>query len=134
MIPALPSTNPPCQSIVATLGFHSPHVDMSDQIFQTFSAGAVLSTEVPYSAIARSFPCAGVSRSLSPRRTGPPEIDEPPYGAELLMASGFVRATRCLPYSRYVSQTTTRSKTVRATSPLENAKVNRARRPDGLRS
>src|SRR5258708_27741600 len=132
MIPVLPSTNPPCQSIVETLGFQSPHVDMSDQIFHTFSAGAVLSTEVPYAAIARSFLCAGDCRPLSLRRTGPPEIDQvgqatisTSYGAEVLMASGFVRATRCLPYSRYVSQTTTRSKTVRATSPMENAKVNR---------
>src|SRR5260370_34454814 len=64
MIPVLPSTTPPCQSIVATLGFQSPHVDMSDQIFQIFSAGAVVSTEVPYSAIPRSFPCAGDCRSL----------------------------------------------------------------------
>src|SRR5712692_847832 len=82
MIPALPSTNPPCQSIAETLGFQSPHVDMSDQIVQTLSAGAVLSTEVPYSGIARSFLCAGDCRSLSPRRTGPPEIDlaSPPCG------------------------------------------------------
>src|SRR6266851_8770463 len=62
MIPAVPSANPPFQSIVETFGFHSPHVDMSDQIFQTLSAGAVDSTEVPYSAIVRSFLCAGDSR------------------------------------------------------------------------
>jgi hypothetical protein len=35
--------------MVLTFGFHWPHVDMSDQILQTFSAEAVLSTEVPYS-------------------------------------------------------------------------------------
>ena len=29
-----------------TLGFQSPHVEVSDQIFQTRSAGAVLTTEV----------------------------------------------------------------------------------------
>jgi len=33
---------------VLTLGFHSPHVEVSDQTFQTLSAGAVLTTEVPY--------------------------------------------------------------------------------------
>src|SRR5712691_3982495 len=75
MIPAVPSANPPCQSIVETLGFQSPHVDMSDQIFQTLSAGAELSTEVPYSAIARSFLCAGDSRCLLQRRTRLPAID-----------------------------------------------------------
>ena len=51
MIPVVPDANPPCHSMVETLGFHSPHVDMSDQIFQTLSADAVVSTEVPYSAI-----------------------------------------------------------------------------------
>src|SRR5713101_3932912 len=75
MIPAVPSANPPCQSIVETLGFQSPHVDMSDQIFQTLSVGAELSTEVPYSAIARSFMCAGDSRCLLQRRTRLPAID-----------------------------------------------------------
>jgi hypothetical protein len=55
MIPAVPFANPPVQSIVETLGFQSPQVDMSDQIFHTLSAGAVVSTEVPYSAIAHSF-------------------------------------------------------------------------------
>src|SRR5260370_14372564 len=85
MIPAVPFTNPPCQSIVETLGFQSPHADMSHQIFETFSAGAVLSTEVPYAAIARSFLCAGDCRSLSPRRTGPREIDEV---AQALTGSG----------------------------------------------
>src|SRR5207302_7840545 len=35
--------------MVDTLGFHSPHVDMSDQIRQTLSGEAVVSTEVPYS-------------------------------------------------------------------------------------
>ena len=54
MIPVVPDAKPPCQSMVATLGFQSPHVDMSDQIFQTFSAGAELSTDVPYSAMALS--------------------------------------------------------------------------------
>src|ERR1700730_1414255 len=63
MIPVVPLANPPCQSIVPTLGFHSPQVDMSDQIFQTLSAGAVLSTEVPYSAIASPSQCAGDRRS-----------------------------------------------------------------------
>src|SRR5207245_10101641 len=49
MTPVEPEMNPPFQSIVDTLGFHSPHVDMSDQIRQTLSAEAVVSTEVPYS-------------------------------------------------------------------------------------
>ena len=47
--PVDPETKPPCQSIVETLGFHSPQVDISDQICQTLSGDAVVSTEVPYS-------------------------------------------------------------------------------------
>ena len=38
-----------------TLGFHSPHVEVSDQILQTRSAGAVLTTDVPYSATLRFY-------------------------------------------------------------------------------
>src|SRR5260370_42218599 len=49
MTPVDPETNPPCQSIVETLGFHSPHVDMSDQTRHTLSGEAVGSTDVPYS-------------------------------------------------------------------------------------
>jgi len=49
MTPVVPEANPPCQSIVETLGFQSPHVDMSDQICQTLSGEAADSTEVPYS-------------------------------------------------------------------------------------
>src|ERR1700674_4527634 len=55
MIPSLPCTKPPVQSMVATLGFQSPQVDMSDQTFQTFSGEAVVSTDVPYSAISLTF-------------------------------------------------------------------------------
>src|ERR1700686_3686164 len=51
MIPWLPCTKPPVQSIVDTFGFQSPQVDMSDQTFQTFSGEAVVSTDVPYSAM-----------------------------------------------------------------------------------
>jgi hypothetical protein len=51
MIPVVPDAKPPCQSIVDTFGFHSPQVDMSDQMAQTLSAGAVLTTDVPYSAM-----------------------------------------------------------------------------------
>src|SRR6202158_4196848 len=51
MTPVLPWTNPPCHSIVDTFGFHSPQVDMSDQILQTLSGEALVSTDVPYSAI-----------------------------------------------------------------------------------
>jgi hypothetical protein len=51
MIAVLPEANGPCSSIVLTFGFHSPHVEVSDQTFQTRSAEAVLTTEVPYSAI-----------------------------------------------------------------------------------
>src|SRR5437016_4338276 len=49
MTPADPETNPPCHSMVETLGFQSPHVVMSDQTRQTLSGDAVVSTEVPYS-------------------------------------------------------------------------------------
>src|SRR5260370_23939323 len=49
--PVVPDTKPPCQSIVDTLAFQSPHVDMSDQIFQPLSGHALLATDVPYSAI-----------------------------------------------------------------------------------
>src|SRR5260370_35518762 len=76
MIPAVPSANPPFQSIVETLGFHSPHVDMSDQIFQTLSAEAVDSTEVPDSAIVRSFLCTGDGR-LSHTTTNRPARNRP---------------------------------------------------------
>jgi len=44
MTPAVPDANPPSQSIVETFGFHSPHVDMSDQTRQTFSGEAIVST------------------------------------------------------------------------------------------
>src|SRR4051812_3565859 len=77
MTPVVPDWKPPCQSIVETLGFHSPHVDMSDQIFQTLSAGAELSTEVPYSAISCSHSSAGAfaGPSLPERRREHEEID-----------------------------------------------------------
>src|SRR5439155_12895521 len=55
MMPVVPEAKPPSHSIVATLGFQSPQVDMSDQIFQTLSGGAVVSTEVPYSDIVHPF-------------------------------------------------------------------------------
>src|SRR5216683_8012284 len=55
MTPSLPCTNPPVHSIVETFGFQSPQVDMSDQIFQTCCGDAVVSTEVPYSAISSTF-------------------------------------------------------------------------------
>jgi hypothetical chaperone protein len=55
MTPVLPCTNPPVQSIVDTLGFQSPHVDMSDQILQTLSGEALDSTDVPYSAISNDI-------------------------------------------------------------------------------
>src|SRR5579864_7261380 len=51
MMPVVPDWKPPCHSMVETFGFQSPQVDMSDQIFQTLSAEAVLSTDVPYSAM-----------------------------------------------------------------------------------
>ena len=47
----LPVANGPCSSIVLTFGFHSPQVDVSDQMVHTLSAGAVLTTDVPYSAM-----------------------------------------------------------------------------------
>jgi hypothetical protein len=50
MVAVLPVAKGPWSSIELTLGFHEPHVEVSDQIFQTLSAGAVLTTEVPYSA------------------------------------------------------------------------------------
>lgn len=53
MMAVLPVANGPWSSIVLTLGFHSPQVDVSDQILHTFSAGAVLTTEVPYSDTGR---------------------------------------------------------------------------------
>src|SRR5487761_430478 len=53
MIAVLPEAKGPCSSMVSTLGFHSPQVEVSDQIFHTLSAGAVLTTEVPYSGMAR---------------------------------------------------------------------------------
>src|SRR2546430_10225351 len=49
MTPVVPDATPPCQSIVETLGFQSPHVDISDHTLQTLSGDAVVSTEVPYS-------------------------------------------------------------------------------------
>ena len=52
MIAVLPVANGPCSSIVLTLGFHSPQVEVSDQIFHTLSGEAVLTTDVPYSAMA----------------------------------------------------------------------------------
>src|SRR5438874_13831723 len=55
MMPVVPEAKPPSHSIVATLGFQSPQVDMSDQIFQTLSGGAVVSAEVPYSDIVHHF-------------------------------------------------------------------------------
>src|ERR1700682_5624229 len=51
MIPWLPCTKPPLHSIVDTFGFQSPQVDISDQTFQTRSGEAVVSTDVPYSAM-----------------------------------------------------------------------------------
>src|SRR5579864_411505 len=55
MTPDEPETKPPLQSIVDTFGFHSPHVDMSDQIRHTLSGDAEVSTVVPYSrAIAKT--------------------------------------------------------------------------------
>src|SRR5207245_6037347 len=61
--------------MVDTLGFQSPHVDMSDQILQTLSAGAVVSTEVPYSAMSPSFLLASNHRYLWLRRMATSEID-----------------------------------------------------------
>src|SRR5581483_187128 len=49
MTPLVPDENPPVQSMVATFGFHLPHVDMSDQMRQTLSGAAEVSTDVPYS-------------------------------------------------------------------------------------
>src|SRR6266849_1240742 len=54
--PVEPYTNPPAQSIVKTFGFHSPQVDISDQIRQTWSGDAMVSTEVPYSRAIDSSP------------------------------------------------------------------------------
>src|SRR6266851_410795 len=62
MMPSLPWTNPPVHSIVETFGFQSPHVDMSDQTFQTCCGDAVVSTEVPYSAISSTFIVGSVTR------------------------------------------------------------------------
>src|SRR5438094_10114873 len=62
MTPVEPDANPPSQSIVATFGFHSPHVDMSDQIRQTFSGDADESTDMPYSRAMTSPPRALSSR------------------------------------------------------------------------
>lgn len=57
MTPVVPEENPPVQSIVATFGFHLPHVDMSDQMRQTLSGAAEVSTDVPYSrAIPLTYP------------------------------------------------------------------------------
>jgi len=50
MIAVLPDSKAPCISIVLTLGFHSPQVEVSDQMRQTLSGDAVLVTDVPYSA------------------------------------------------------------------------------------
>src|ERR1700738_696740 len=55
MIAVLPEANGPCSSVVLTFGFHSPQGEVSDQIFQTLSAGAGLTTEVPYSAMCRFY-------------------------------------------------------------------------------
>src|SRR5216683_1805030 len=51
MTALVPDWNGPCMSIVVTLGFHSPHVEVSDHTFQTRSGDAVDSTLSPYSAI-----------------------------------------------------------------------------------
>jgi len=64
MTPVVPEAKPPCQSIVDTLGFQSPHVDMSDQIRHTFSGEAVLSTEVPYSRAMFSTSQSGFSGAI----------------------------------------------------------------------
>src|ERR1700694_6011279 len=68
MTPVEPDTKPPCQSIVETFGFHSPHVDMSDQILQTLSGDAVVSTDVPYSRVIDFSPQAdpGSGTGLGP--------------------------------------------------------------------
>ena len=55
MIAVLPVEKVPWSSIVLTFGFHSPQVEVSDQILHTLSAGAVLTTDVPYSATASEF-------------------------------------------------------------------------------
>src|ERR1700681_759649 len=64
MTPSLPCTNPPVHSMVETFGFQSPHVDMSDQIFQTRSGEAVVSRDVPYSAIVLTFIVGRVTSRL----------------------------------------------------------------------
>src|SRR2546421_366742 len=51
MTAVLPVAKGPSRSIVVTFGFHSPQVLVSDQIRQTWSGLALVSTEVPYSAI-----------------------------------------------------------------------------------
>jgi hypothetical chaperone protein len=55
MIAVLPEANGPVNSIVLTFGFQSPQVEVSDQIFHTRSAVAVLTTEVPYSGMRRFY-------------------------------------------------------------------------------
>src|SRR5438309_3370866 len=64
--PVDPDTKPPCQSIVDTLGFHSPQVDMSDHTRQTLSGDAVVSTEVPYSRVI--FPSSALGELERARR------------------------------------------------------------------
>ena len=68
MTPVDPETKPPDQSIVSTFGFHSPHVDMSDQIRQTFSGAALVSTDVPYSRAIPSSPQIPHAVRVAPAR------------------------------------------------------------------
>src|SRR5581483_12175343 len=95
----VPDANPPFQSIDVTLGFHCPHVDMSDQIFQTLSAGAFDSTAVPYSAITRlpsRYPDVLPSDERKPRKSTNHGPSRPPAA----VARGAPVAGRRLPVPR----------------------------------
>src|SRR5438309_1446648 len=71
MTPVDPDTNPPFQSMVDTLGFQAPHVDMSDHTLHTLSGDAVVSTEVPYSRAIALSPQADRAGSGACRRPEP---------------------------------------------------------------
>src|SRR5205823_11031937 len=59
--PVVPDWNGPCISIVLTLGFHSPQVEVSDHTFQACAGDAEVSTDSPYS-VAMMFPSLSCSR------------------------------------------------------------------------